>query len=74
MAQITPEILLKNGWIETPGIMVLKTNIVRMGWIPKNKTFIIGYGQLPRPITEVAQLMEIYKLCGLYDLVEKFES
>ena len=72
-ATLTSEILLKNGWIQTPGILVLKTNIVRLGWIPNTKVFIIGYGQLPRPITEVKQLMMIYELCGLYDLIEKFE-
>lgn len=70
--ELTPEILLEHGWIEKPGIMVLKTDIVRLGWMPKNGTFIIGYGQLPRPIRTVGELMDIYRLCGLYDLANKF--
>lgn len=70
--KLSPEILLKNGWIETPGIIVLKNPTIRLGWMPKNGTFIIGYGQLPRPITEVGELMEIYRLCGLFELANKF--
>lgn len=70
---LTPEILLKNGWEQSSMMIVLKTPIVRLGWNPKTKLFVIGYGQLPRPITEVEQLMMVYKLCGLYDLIEQFQ-
>ncbi len=72
MAQITKELLLRNGWVDTPVYMALKTSIIRLGWNPNTKVFIIGYGQLPRPITETEQLISIYRLCGLYDYAEKF--
>lgn len=67
---ITREMLLQNGWIEKPGILVLKNPIIRLGWVPTTKKFIIGYGELPKPIETVGQLIDIYKLCGLYELAD----
>lgn len=71
---LTSELLLANGWIEKPGIVVLKNPVIRLGWVLSDKTFIIGYGQLPHPVTTVEQLLDIYRVCGLDELADNFHG
>lgn len=62
---ITKELLLRNGWIEKPGIVVLKTPKVRVTWILSSHELIVGYGLMPEPVETVKHLRAYLRCIGL---------
>lgn len=56
---LTPEILEKNGWVETSGYWVLKGYSTRLGW--KGGEMIIGYSALPEKVLYVHELQNLMK-------------
>ena len=64
---LTKELLLRNGWIEKPGMIVLKTPKVRVSWILKSHELIVGYGLMPEPVETVSHLKAYLRCIGLKD-------
>lgn len=63
--KLTKELLLRNGWIEKPGIVVLKTPKVRVTWILRTHELIVGYGLMPEPVETVRHLKRYLRCIGL---------
>ena len=66
---ITPEILLKNGWVLTSGYYVLKDKEARLGWQPYGE-FVLGYSLFPKKVLYVHELQNIMIDCGIKGGIE----
>ena len=68
---LVPSVFKSLGWEWKPPYYVYKKGKSRLGWNPSDGTFIIGYGELPVPVTTAVQLANILSICEYDDEYKK---
>lgn len=63
------QILEQNGWKNCNGVAVLKSPVIRLGWVEATHQFIMGYAGLPFPVDTIDRLNLALRFCGLQEIL-----